>query len=292
MIKLPPKTTAFKQWSEQLQTYAEFGLDADYWRSAIPEVPLLPRCPTPGEMTRSLEVVTETQMLLEITRLHNIQVHEILLTALTLTLQQWTGHSTFLIDLEGHGREDLFSNLDISRTVGWFTALYPVALTLTDTSLGNALAQIKATLRRIPHQGLGYGICRYLMNDPTLEILPQAEISFNYLGQFLEEQFSEFQWQLAPESAGATQAPGSPYLFEITASIVSGQLRINWSYNHNPTATIAHLLDQFKTHLQQILDYYQSPLAHRYIPADFALAELDQTQLETVLATISFGGES
>jgi amino acid adenylation domain-containing protein/non-ribosomal peptide synthase protein (TIGR01720 family) len=293
-IQLPPKTTAFKQWSEQLQTYAKSGLDNDYWRSAIPHsVPLLPRHAIARKVPQSIEIViAETQTILEITRLHNIQVHEILLTALMLTLKQWTGHYTILIDLEGHGREDLFENLDTSRTVGWFTSLYPIALTITDMDLENALEQVKTTLRHIPHQGVGYGICRYLMNDSALKALPQPEISFNYLGQFLEDQFSASQWQLAPESTGATQAAGSPYLFEITASIISGNLRLNWSYSHHPASTIAYLLDQFQIYLQQILNYYQSPLAHRYTPADFALAELDQTQLETVLATISFGGES
>jgi amino acid adenylation domain-containing protein/non-ribosomal peptide synthase protein (TIGR01720 family) len=298
LIQLPPKTTSFQQWSEHLQTYAESGLDAEYWRSALPAaVQPLPRdSSASGEMQSMKVIISDSRSLLDLPKFYNVQVNEILLAALILTLHQWSGYSTFLVDLEGHGREELIKDVDISRTVGWFTSLYPATFSLIDTNMSTVINQVKETVRNIPHQGLGYGICRYLMNDVKmrshLENIPQSEISFNYLGQFLTEQFSEPGWQLAPESTGSTQAPTSPYLFEITASIASEQLRLNWSYTHHSALTITHLLDQFQAHLSRLIAHCQSPNAAHYTPADFALAELDQTQLEAVLATVTFGGES
>jgi amino acid adenylation domain-containing protein/non-ribosomal peptide synthase protein (TIGR01720 family) len=297
-IQLPPKTTSFQQWSEHLHTYAESGLDAEYWRSAVSaSVQPLPRDSSASREMQSMEIIiSDSRSLLDLPKFYNVQVNEILLAALILTLNQWSGYSTFLVDLEGHGREELMEDVDISRTVGWFTSLYPAVFSLTDTNMNDVINQVKEVVRHIPHQGIGYGICRYLMNDSEirshLKNLPQSEISFNYLGQFLTEQFSEPGWQLAPESTGSTQAPISPYLFEITASIASEQLRLNWSYTHHSASTIAHLLNQFQAHLSSLIAHCQSPTAVHYTPADFALAELDQTQLEAVLSAVTFGGES
>ncbi len=91
------------------------------------------------------------------------------------------------MDLEGHGREDLFEGVDLSRTAGWFTTIYPVVLRLdAGVGPGEALKAIKEQLRGVPHRGIGYGLLRYLRGGEASErlaTLPAAEVSFNYLGQ-------------------------------------------------------------------------------------------------------------
>ncbi|MCP4944406.1 MAG: non-ribosomal peptide synthetase, partial [Planctomycetaceae bacterium] len=114
---------------------------------------------------------------------YNTRINDVLLTALAFTLTEWAGTNHCFVDLEGHGRvTTLESNaLDVSRTVGWFTTIHPLALTLpADRELGTALKAIKEQLRGIPHDGIGYG----LLTQFNENVLPKAEILFNYLGQF------------------------------------------------------------------------------------------------------------
>src|SRR6185295_17861890 len=101
------------------------------------------------------------------------------------SFSQETAEPSLLVDLEGHGREELIEGADLSRTVGWFTAIYPVLLELEKSSSPAArLAVVKEQLRRIPHHGAGFGVARYLSNGSArLKALPPSEVSFNYLGQ-------------------------------------------------------------------------------------------------------------
>ena len=92
-----------------------------------------------------------------------------LLAALVQALARWTGDGAFLIDLEGHGREDVIDGVDVTRTVGWFTTIFPVCLELgSGTSTVETLRSVKEQLRRVPHRGIGYGLLRYLCNDPEI----------------------------------------------------------------------------------------------------------------------------
>ncbi|MFM9158433.1 MAG: condensation domain-containing protein, partial [Dolichospermum sp.] len=143
---------------------------------------------------------------------YNTQINDILLTALVQSFSQWTGADSLLIDLEGHGREELFNDVSLSRTVGWFTTIYPVFLQLGKTSdIGENLKNIKEQLRKIPNRGIGYGILRYLCQNidicQQLEKLPQPQISFNYLGQFDQIQSEPILLGFAPESPGRIFSP-------------------------------------------------------------------------------------
>ncbi|MGV8295394.1 condensation domain-containing protein, partial [Pseudomonas aeruginosa] len=111
-------------------------------------------------------------------------VNDLLLTALARVVCRWSGRAEVLVRLEGHGREDLFEDIDLTRTVGWFTSLYPVRLSPRQ-NLADSVKAIKEQLRAIPSRGIGYGLLRYLGSAEarrTLETLPEGEIVFNYLG--------------------------------------------------------------------------------------------------------------
>ena len=120
-------------------------------------------------------------------RAFNTQINEVLLTALLLAFGDWTGNASLVVDLEGHGREDLFDGVDTSRTIGWFTTHYPVFLSAGDATVAvDALRHVKEQLRAVPMRA-GYGIARYLGRDAgitaALERQPPAPVRFNYLGQ-------------------------------------------------------------------------------------------------------------
>ncbi|NVL57088.1 hypothetical protein F2S70_25170, partial [Pseudomonas syringae pv. actinidiae] len=128
--------------------------------------------------------------------------NDLLLTALAQVLCEWSQQPSVLVQLEGHGREDLFDNTDLSRTVGWFSSLFPVRLT-PHIAPGVSLCGIKEQLRAVPNKGIGYGVLRH-MADSTfaqpLAALPQARVTFNYLGQF-DGSFNEQQGALFVPSA-------------------------------------------------------------------------------------------
>ena len=155
----------------------------------------------------------ETQALLqEVAAAYLTQVKDVLLAALTHAFATLTGQQSLLVNLEGHGREEIFPNVDLSRTVGWFTTLFPVLLNLgSANSPGDALKAIKEQLRHIPNRGIGYGVLRYLSRDraiaESLAAMPQAEICFNYLRQF-DQALPQSSWfSLAPEPSDSTRSP-------------------------------------------------------------------------------------
>ena len=154
-----------------------------------------------------LDAEQTRQLLQQAPAAYRTQVNDLLLTALARAVCRWSGQGSTLIQLEGHGREDLFDDIDLTRTVGWFTSLFPVRLTPT-ADLGGSIKAIKEQLRAIPDKGMGYGVLRYLGDAATqaaLAALPQPRITFNYLGQF-DRQFDETRCSCRPrEASGAAQ---------------------------------------------------------------------------------------
>src|SRR5262249_44591289 len=110
-----------------------------------------------------------TALLQEVPTAYRTQINDVLLTALAMALQRSVGGGSFLIELEGHGREDIGDNLDLSHTIGWFTSLFPLRLELAP-GIGTeaALKSIKEQIRTVPDRGLTYGLLRYCAGDPAL----------------------------------------------------------------------------------------------------------------------------
>jgi non-ribosomal peptide synthase protein (TIGR01720 family) len=200
-----------------------------------------------------------------------------------------------LVELEKHGREELFEDVDLSRTVGWFTSAFPVLLKLqeTATTLGDDLKSTKEQLRRIPRGGIGYGLLRYLCRDEDvvrqMSALPRAEVSFNYLGQFDQTFQTSGMFQLARESTGAPRDRDAQRgnLLEVNAGIFGGRLRAEWTYSaeiHN-SVTVEKLAHDFLEELQALIAHCLSTKAGAYTPSDFPLARINQTQLDELLQT-------
>ncbi len=302
-ITLPPKTTSFQQWAQQLSQYAHSEqrlAELDYWlddvRRQQKPIPLdYPAEPTTNTVastalvTVSLSVEQTRALLNEVPKAYRTQTLDVLLTALVQSVTHWIGGPVLLIDLEGHGREALFEELDISRTVGWFTSLFPVWLDIrTASNHGEALKSIKEQLRRIPNKGIGYGLLRYLNSDTAkhLQALPQAQVSFNYLGQF-QPLSQEPLKKVVKDASGTTQSRQGlrRYLLEINGLINDGQLQLDWTYSENchQRATIERLAQEFIAALTAIIAHCQSPEARGYTPSDFPLASLEQAMLDKIL---------
>ncbi|WNG47516.1 amino acid adenylation domain-containing protein [Archangium minus] len=302
-VALPPKSTSFKTWAERLVAHASspaVAAELPFWLDeARARVRPLPRDGAGGDNTfASARGVTvsldeeETRLLLqEVPSAYRARIDDVLLAALMQALAPWAGQSRLLVDLEGHGREDLFDDVDLSRTVGWFTSLYPALLEAPQTaSPGDAVRAVREGLARIPGRGLGYGLLRYLREDEAarrLRALPAAEISFNYLGQFDTGARAEGPFALVRESAGPTIGAGErrPHVLEVGGFVLSGRLDLYISYSEalHSRETIQALATSFREALRRIIAGRASPDAAHRIPADFPLARLTQAELERIL---------
>ncbi|NJM22259.1 MAG: hypothetical protein HC907_27890 [Richelia sp. SM1_7_0] len=193
--------------------------------------------------------------------------------------------------MEGHGREELFENVDLSRTVGWFTSIFPVKLQLNHHLQGEALKSIKEQLRQIPHRGIGYGVLRYLSQNQQLKSLPPAQISFNYLGQLDAIRSSSMLLGFAKESTGINHCPQGhrSHLLEIDGCVVDGQLRLNWTYSSNfhHRHTIENLASMFIKYLESLIEHCVDVEFGSYTPSDFPEAGLNQHELEELLEKLS-----
>lgn len=304
LISLPAKTTSFQGWAYRLQEYAqslELKQQMNYWLTALQQpVSLLPvdyfgdTNTVASSRTIAISLtVEETQALLQqVPKVYNTQINDVLLAALAQAFGQWTGDYSLLVDLEGHGREMLFADVDLSRTVGWFTSLFPVNLDLgASVEPGEALKTVKEQLRQIPNNGIGYGIICYLSNEPEIKAkfaaLPQAEVLFNYLGQ-LDATLAELSlFELVPEFGGNTRSSrgNRSHLLIVNGFVTQGKLQLSWAYSNavHQASTVENLAQKFLSALRSLIAHCQCPTAGGYTPSDFPLVKLDRASLDELI---------
>ncbi|HET9713567.1 MAG TPA: amino acid adenylation domain-containing protein, partial [Pyrinomonadaceae bacterium] len=169
-VKLPSKTLSFKRWSELLNEHAQSATvlqELEYWtaerRRNVGKLSVDHTGDNSADSALSFSVALtaeETRLLLqEVPRAYRTQINDVLLAALAQALSEWTGYERVLVDVEGHGREEIVEGCDLSRTVGWFTTIFPVLLEVRNSSgLGETLKSVKEQLRRVPNRGIGYGL--------------------------------------------------------------------------------------------------------------------------------------
>ncbi|MBD1806823.1 amino acid adenylation domain-containing protein [Microcoleus sp. FACHB-SPT15] len=294
-IQLPPKTTSFKHWAERLQEYAQSAAlqqELNYWLAeSLQQIVHLPTDFPEGNNTVA-EAFTvsvtlsreETQALLQaVPAAYQTQINEVLLAALMQAFAQWTGERSLLVDLEGHGREAIFDDVDLSRTVGWFTTIFPVLLDIEEaSSLGDSLKAVKEQLRRIPNRGIGYGVLQYL--SKSLLHSPKAEIRFNYLGQSDQIFQDSSLFKPAQESSGTGRSlrGNRSYLLDINGIVAEGQLRLDWTYSKaiHRQATIERLAESFIEALRELINCCQSLEAKGY-------ADLPESSTPTGKVTVA-----
>jgi amino acid adenylation domain-containing protein/non-ribosomal peptide synthase protein (TIGR01720 family) len=304
VIQLPLKTSSIKQWAECLDAYERTGSpisESEYWleEERLSARPLPLDYPEGDNVESSIETVSvtlqdeETRSLLrDVPRAHKALINDVLLTAVASALVNWTGRETLLIDLEAHGREELSEDLDLSRTVGWFTSIFPVILKLqTGRPIDEALMSVKEQLSRVPNKGINYGILRYSSGENALvkklQALPRAQVSFNYLGQFDQalDQASLFSLSLKPKGYSFNPDAIRPHLLYISGGILRGRLQMNYTYSRNlyDRATIEGVANDFIAALRTLIQGRHDGAAAPYTIDDFPLAELSPDELAEVM---------
>ncbi|MBQ0988762.1 amino acid adenylation domain-containing protein [Micromonospora sp. H61] len=304
--ELPARTASFQQWVEALHTAARSTTAqaaATYWMETLPtETAPLPtdrdgtnsRAST-ARVTVSLDEAQTEALLRRAPRAYRSEINDILLGAFSITMSRWTGRRETFVALESHGREDLGTGLDTSRTVGWFTGLYPVLITAEDhfaDDPGAAVRSVKEQLRRVPDHGVPYGLVRYLTGDSaqarSLTAAPWPEVSFNYLGQYTGAEQDDSPIALSPRlvSSDRSNEGQRSFLIEVNGSVVGGRLRLIWTYSTqcHTTETVHRLADDYRATLVRIVEHCAERASTTFTPSDFPLSGLDQAQLDQLLA--------
>lgn len=307
-VQLHAKTTSFKNWAERLKLKAqssEVRQELDYWLAE----PRRWACKVPvdfpeGENTEmssrnvwvSLNAEETKHLLQDVPKAYRTMINDLLLTALAQAFSLWTQSRSFLIDLENHGREDIFDDVDLSRTIGWFTCIFPLTLSLGEAAgPGEALKLIKEQIRGVPNGGIGYGLLRYLCDDSGVtekfRALPQAEISFNYVGRSNEGFAESSLFSASRGSVGPAHSPRAlrRYLIELNGDISQGQLRMIFTYSENihSRATIEKFANAFIESLKEIINHCLSPDAGGRTPSDFLLSDMSQRELDKLIAELN-----
>ncbi|AKT42433.1 glycine adenylase [Chondromyces crocatus] len=312
VVRLPAKTTSFQAWARRLEAHAQsdaVASELSFWNRPAGEDRPLPRdvgsglgldtMATAASVTASLTEEETRALLQDVPSVYHTQINDVLLTALVQAIARWTGSPSLRVDLEGHGREDLF-DADLSRTVGWFTTMFPVRLALPVTGegrgeagVGEALKSVKEQLRKLPGRGIGHGLLRYLRRDEAvrsaLRAHPAAEVSFNYLGQF-DQVLSASSvlgtasvWKLAQSPRGKRS-----HRLAVGAVIRGGKLDTVWEYGEKvlERATVERLSSGYVEALRALIAHCKAPEAGGHTPSDFSASKLDQRQLDKLLGKV------
>jgi amino acid adenylation domain-containing protein/non-ribosomal peptide synthase protein (TIGR01720 family) len=301
---LPPKSDSFKRWADELLAYANsevFLKERAYWQPLTKEaVTPIPRdFPESENLVRDMGLLADNlgeaqtdSLLSRVNQAFGTEINDILLTALGLAIGDTFGLHRFPLALEGHGREEILPDIDVSRTLGWFTSVYPVVLDVSGADdLGRRIIEVKETLKRVPNRGVGYGILKYMTAREHLEDLDftwKPQVSFNYLGQF-EVELKQMSIRMARESIGNIHGLNRPreYELEILAEIMGRQgfrLSVIYGQRQYRRETIQALLDNIKSRLNQVIEYCSQRKERELTPSDFDYKELSVDDLASILS--------
>ncbi|WP_432408907.1 amino acid adenylation domain-containing protein [Wukongibacter sp. M2B1] len=303
-IRFEKKTDSFKTWSDKLYAYGNSEKlleEIEYWEGLEGiRIKHLPRDAS-VEIRRNIdsdsidmELTTEdTEKLLnQVNRAYNTEINDILLTTLGLTIGEWTKESKVLVNLEGHGREEIIEDIDVSRTVGWFTSQYPVLLDIEEESLSQQIKAIKESIRNIPNKGVGYGILKYLTsweNRKGLSFNLEPEISFNYLGQF-DGDIDKGVFKVSDIDTGKSASPNfkRQHAVDINGMVIGGKFKLDFTYDKNEykRTTIMKLTKDFKENLIDIINHCVDKEDTELTLSDFSSKKLTTMDLEKIYSNL------
>ncbi|MCY9011319.1 amino acid adenylation domain-containing protein [Bacillus inaquosorum] len=307
-IKLPQKTDSYLTYSQSIADYSksrQMQREAAYWdERENRHIQPIPKDNEAAPNTfKDTEVIDfnlsrhHTELLLTAAnKAYSTEMNDIFLTALGLALQQWTGYDQFKISMEGHGRESYLEDIDISRTVGWFTSIYPVWLDMShsdhknkDERLGHLIKQTKDMLHRIPHKGAGYGVLKYTNKKWDSE-KGSPDISFNYLGQF-DQDIQSKAFEVSDIKPGNEISPNweRPHALDISGAVSSGCLNMHMIYNRLQfeKKTIQTFAGHFKQTLENIIEHCTGKENREWSASDFTDEDLTLDELSEIMGAVN-----
>lgn len=313
-LEIPFKSTSYKEWAEKLCEYSnseELLEELKYWQKIenTENTELFDYFKNKGrimsknkdsrKISFTLPEKSTEKLLKQVNNAYNTEINDILLAALGLAVSDWVGVEKVPLTLEGHGREEILPGVDITRTVGWFTSMYPVVLDIKNRDdIASIIKDTKEMLRNIPCKGFGYGILRYLTgeeNKQNIKFRLNPGISFNYLGQFEGEKNSE-SFQVADISPGDSTSLNIEriYPIDILGRIFRGELGITMNYDGRSFEEndMRIFLDGYERRLLQIIDHCTAKQDTEFTLSDYSvsIAEQEADLVFDILSDIKLDG--
>ena len=284
-VRLPPKTTSFKQWAEELEEYsssAELREEIDFWLGVAnhkPE-PLVVDFPdgdnsflTTESISAGLDIVKTRQLLNIVVPHYNTQLSHMLEAVLAISLSRFSGNKQIQIQIEAQGREDIGAEVNLARTIGWFTSFYPASVTLAEGSnLDDDITAAIKQIHAIPNKGIGYSILRYMSNDEkvkgSLSRISESEVAFNFAGKFatqnknsepLSDEDKDLWQEMADSKIGFSESKQAMRrnLVGVGAGVKDENMFIKFAYGNKRfrSETIQRLSDLYISTLKELIDY-------------------------------------
>ncbi|MEB0223153.1 non-ribosomal peptide synthetase [Pseudomonas sp. 10S4] len=302
-VTLPAEVTPFRSWAQQLvsddQSFKSDVLSQTaYWSEVVDRIPASvpfdpdrPPSRRAGIISSGLSFARTTALVRDVPAAYNTRINDILISALVRALSGWRGKNEIAINLEGHGRESVLDGVDISRTVGWFTSVFPVCLEDPQGGLADLIQQTKRTLAEIPQRGIGYGLLRYLFNEPA--VVPQAEpmVQFNYLGQWDNVSFDDADVSMPSarvlslvDQVSVDPRNGRQHALEIEARITQGRFEIDWYFDDTILSSqeAQDIATRYSTTLDEIITHCSRATLVR-VPSDYPDANLIDDELQDLI---------
>ncbi|MFP7233744.1 amino acid adenylation domain-containing protein, partial [Bacillus subtilis] len=316
-IQLPPKTSSFKAYTKKLSDYAESQQlikQLKYWREAeeyqtqalpfdqIDETAVNDR--KRSTISFTLNDKETAALLKDANSAYNTDTQDMLLASVILALRHWTKQSAFKLSLESHGREDVLDGIDVSRTVGWFTAIYPLLVKMNsdlpdrEEYMVHVLKTTKDTLRRVTDKGFGYGVIKYLTppDKKDIDFTGAPEISFNYLGQFESGSTAEgpeedtFSFSSLGAGDDISTTWNREQSLDISAIAAEGKMTVNITYDNTrfQRKTMEQLNENCHQFLLQLIEHCQNKRETEKTISDFDDQELTENALQEIADMLNF----
>ena len=297
-LHLPVKTVSLKEWADSLTlTSNKTTEQTQYWQSLLVhgqassiKYPFESRGTHADEQHCAIQLDAEytARLVNQAQQAYNTKITELLLSALSIALKDWSGDEKFIIDLERHGRETTLCEQDTSQTIGWFTSLFPFGLDVADCRVGEVIKKVKQNYRAIPDNGVGYGVLKYLLGESSQNSIDETPrlVVFNYLGQF-DQVFNESElFKPAKELAGASVSRRRmlSHGLSFNGMLIDKRLSFNLTYDGvNFTAQqMQRLATCMVQALEAVIDHCCQQKHTQYLPIDFPLSTMTPERLNAL----------
>ncbi|MFO7699789.1 MAG: amino acid adenylation domain-containing protein [Acidimicrobiia bacterium] len=291
-IALVPRTTSYRDWITQL-------LGEDWTDERIFWLTLARRAPAPpmpatrgleadiGRHDVSLDRTSTAAFLGAANDAYSTRPDELLTAAVGIAVTELERSDRTWLSIEGHGRPTGVAEMDLTRTVGWFTSRYPIPIERQDNE--NMIKTVKETMRSIPRGGVGFGVLHDVLGDEEIRSMPAPQVNLNYVGRGIATaDSSTFRWTGSEPSESRHRDARLPFAIEVIASIRSGELVLEFVFDSRSFAPdrIRWFAQTARTSLMDLIDHCVAEGAGGYTPSDFPEAGLDQAELDNLLAEL------
>lgn len=272
------ESNSYKDWVIKLNEFAKTEYLEDeyinYWKALknIEYIPLpidyknkINNRGSFNNKTLKIKKVPMKALAHKLYRLYGIRVHEIILAACLSSVLDWKDGNSIVVDVDNHGREDIINGIDINRTVGWFTSIYPYFFKKNEKSIikydVEQIVDICKKIKKVPNNGISHGIIKYLSNTSDYEI-PNSEILFNYFGKEYasEDMVKDYKIRWSEDTTGKQNSDNQErkHLFEIIVLENENYIEVNWGYSENIHSenTIKYLLGEIEQYLSALFSHY------------------------------------